>query len=51
MLFIVKIAYHCFSCNENFPDVKAAEGHSKSLNHDVTERIQGANKDGKSPLI
>jgi hypothetical protein len=30
MLF-VKIAYHCFSCNENFTDVKAAEGHSKSL--------------------
>jgi hypothetical protein len=50
MLF-VKIAYHCFSCNENFTDAKAAEGHSKSLNHDVTERIQGVVAEDKSLLI
>jgi hypothetical protein len=50
-MLLVKIAYHCFSCNENFTDVKAAEGHSKSLNHDVTERIQGVVAEDKSLLI
>jgi hypothetical protein len=47
----MKITYHCFSCNKNFTDVETAKGHSKSLSHEVVERIQGASKDGKSLLI
>jgi hypothetical protein len=48
---IVKIAYHCFACNQNFTDIETAKGHSKSFRHEVVETIQGANKDGKSLLI
>ena len=48
---IVKIAYHCFACNQNFTDIETAKGHSKSFSHEVVERIQGASKDGKSFLI
>ena len=47
----MKITYQCFSCNKNFTDIETAKGHSKSFNHDVVERIQGASKDGKSLLI
>ena len=47
----LKITYHCFSCDENFADLETAKGHSKSLSHEVTEKIQGAGKDGKSLLI
>jgi hypothetical protein len=31
--------------NENFSDIETAEEHSKSLNHEVAERIQGAGED------
>jgi hypothetical protein len=48
---IVKIAYHCFSCDKDFGDIEAAEGHSKSLCHEVNEKIQRAGNDGKSLLI
>jgi hypothetical protein len=48
---IVKIAYHCFVCNQKFTDIETAKGHSKSFSHEVVERIQGASKDGKSLLI
>jgi hypothetical protein len=34
--------------NENFLDIEIAEEHSKSLNHDFAERIQGAGEDGMS---
>jgi hypothetical protein len=34
--------------NENFSDIETAEEHSKSLNHEVAERIQGAGEDGIS---
>ena len=34
--------------NENFSDIETAEEHSKSLNHEVAERIQGADEDGMS---
>ena len=34
--------------NENFSDIEIAENHSKSLNHEVAERIQGAGEDGIS---
>ena len=47
----MKITYHCFSCNKNFMDLDTAMGHSTSLTHEVTERIQGAREDGKSLLI
>ena len=48
---IVKIAYHCFACNQNFTDIETAKGHSKSFRHEVVETIQGASKDGKSFLV
>jgi hypothetical protein len=51
MLFVVKIAYHCFSCNENFTDIEAAKGHCKSFTHEVVERVQGAGEEGKSLLV
>ena len=51
MLFVVKIAYHCFSCNENFTDIDAAKGHCKSFAHEVVERVQGAGEEGKSLLV
>jgi hypothetical protein len=47
----MKIAYHCFACNQNFMDIEIAKGHSKSYSHEVVERIQGASKDGKSLLV
>jgi hypothetical protein len=37
LLFSVKIAYHCFSCDKNIPDIETAEEHSKSLSHEVNE--------------
>jgi hypothetical protein len=51
MLSSVKIAYHCFLCNENFTDIEAAKGHCKSFTHEVVERVQGAGGEGKSLLI
>ena len=48
---IVKIAYHCFACNQNFTDIEIAKGHSRSFSHEVVEITQGASKDGKSLLI
>ena len=44
----MKIAYHCFSCDKDFVDIEEAEGHSKSLSHEVNERIQRADEDGES---
>jgi hypothetical protein len=35
----VKIVYHCFSCDEDFGDIETAEGHSKSLSHEVNESL------------
>jgi hypothetical protein len=34
--------------NGKFSDTETAEEHSKSLNHEVPERIQGAGEDGMS---
>jgi hypothetical protein len=47
----VKIAYHCFSCEKNFTDIETAEEHSKSLSHEVNERIQRADEDRESFLL
>jgi hypothetical protein len=51
LLFSVKIAYHCFSCDKNITDIEAAEEHSKSLSHEVNEMIQRADEDGESFLV
>jgi hypothetical protein len=51
ILPIVRIAYHCFSCDKNFRDIETAEGHSKSLSHEVNERIQRDDEDGESFLV
>ena len=51
LLFSVKIAYHCFSCDKNITDIEAAEEHSKSLSHEVNEMIQRADEDGDSFLV
>ncbi|HEY6405062.1 MAG TPA: hypothetical protein VIX38_03185 [Nitrososphaeraceae archaeon] len=47
----MKIAYHCFSCKNDIIDIEAAESHSKSFDHDVTETICGEDSDGESLLI
>jgi hypothetical protein len=48
--YLVKIAYHCFSCDKNITDIETAEEHSKSLGHEVNEMIQRASEDGDSFL-
>jgi hypothetical protein len=47
----MKIAYHCFSCNNDFTNIETAKEHSKSLCHEVIEQVRGANKEGKSLLV
>ena len=51
LLLSVKIAYHCFSCDKDITDIKPAEEHSRSLSHEVNERIQRADEDGESFLV
>ena len=51
LLLSVKIAYHCFSCDKDITDIKTAEEHSRSLSHEVNERIQRADEDGESFLV
>ena len=46
----MKVAYHCFSCRQDFTDIEIAKEHSKSLCHDVTEEVRGSSQEGKSPL-
>jgi hypothetical protein len=48
--YLVKMAYHCFSCDKNITDRDSRE-HSKSLGHEVNEMIQRANEDGDSFLV
>jgi DNA primase len=47
----LKIVYHCFSCKTNFTDIESASEHSKSLYHEVTEKVRGASEEGKSLLV
>jgi hypothetical protein len=51
LLFSVKIAYHCFSCDKKITDIETAEEHSKSLSHEVNETIQRADEDRESFLV
>jgi hypothetical protein len=50
-LYELKIVYHCFSCKVDFTNMETAKNHSKSLYHDVTERVMGASREGKSLLV
>jgi hypothetical protein len=47
----MKIVYHCVPCNKNFTDIDLAKDHSKSLCHDVFEKIIADGKEAKSLLL
>jgi hypothetical protein len=51
MVYDLKVVYHCFSCKEDFVNIKQAEEHSKSLRHEVTEEIQRSGKDDQLFLV
>jgi hypothetical protein len=50
-LYKMKIAYHCFSCKQDFTDIETAKEHSKSLCHEVSEEVREASEEGKFLLV
>ena len=48
---LLKVVYHCFSCNKDFTNIETAKEHSKFLCHDVAEETQRSGNDDQLFLV